>query len=263
MFDPDFPAEELAAVEARLGRPQCLQWTGEVGPEELELVRASTRRGRHHDLTFFVFDPAGRVAAIRKPSFPPGIYRAPSGGARPGEPLLEGLRREAWEETGLDIEPTRYLLRIHARFTCGDQWEDWVSHVFAARTASSRLDPHDPGEIAEARFVTLEELAGPIRQRMLATGRGLFRYRVALTDAALAALAGEPTPWGAGSSRTAPPVPSPWGAASRGGMAPCNPDGASGEPGVRANLPSGTRGAPRTRPEAAGPEGRGERDGHP
>ncbi|HEY8489191.1 MAG TPA: NUDIX hydrolase [Thermaerobacter sp.] len=194
VVDPDFPAEELAAVEARLGRPRCLRWTGEVGPDELALVRISTRRGRHHDLTFFAFDPQGRVAAIRKPSFPPGIYRAPSGGARPGEPLLEGLRREAWEETGLDIEPTRYLLRIHARFTCGDQWEDWVSHVFAARTASTELDPHDRREIAEARFVTLDELAGPIRERMLATGRGLFRYRVALTDAALACLGALPSP---------------------------------------------------------------------
>ncbi|HEY8551925.1 MAG TPA: NUDIX hydrolase [Thermaerobacter sp.] len=186
---PDFPAEELAAVEARLGRPRAVAWQGEVGPEELALVRSSTRRGRHHDLTFFAFDPAGRVAAIRKPSFPPGVYRAPSGGARPGEPLLEGLRREAWEETGLEIEPTCYLLRIRARFTCGDQWEDWVSHVFVARTVSTRLDPQDRREIAEARFVTVEELAGPIRQRMLATGRGLFRYRVALTDATLAALA--------------------------------------------------------------------------
>ncbi|ADU51489.1 NUDIX hydrolase [Thermaerobacter marianensis DSM 12885] len=186
---PDFPAEELAAVEALLGRPRCMEWQGEVGPEELALVRSSTRRGRHHDLTFFAFDPEGRVAAIRKPTFPPGIYRAPSGGARPGEPLLDGLRREAWEETGLEIEPTRYVLRIRARFTFGDQWEDWVSHVFAARTASTRLAPQDRREIAEARFVTVEELAGPIRQRMLATGRGLFRYRVALTDATLAALA--------------------------------------------------------------------------
>ena len=86
---PDFPAEELAAVEARLGRPRTMAWQGEVGPEELALVRSSTRRGRHHDLTFFAFDPAGRVAAIRKPSFPPGVYRAPSGGARPGERAAE------------------------------------------------------------------------------------------------------------------------------------------------------------------------------
>ena len=37
----------------------------------------------------------------------------------------------------------------------------------------------------------IEELAGPLRARLLATGFAFWRYRVALHDAALAALAGE------------------------------------------------------------------------
>ena len=37
--------------------------------------------------------------------------------------------------------------------------------------------------------VTRNELLGPIRARLLATGRALWRYRVALHDAAVAALA--------------------------------------------------------------------------
>lgn len=188
----DFTPEHLAAVEQLLGRPRLLRLEQEIGPDELEMVRRSTRRGRHHDVTFFIFDRQGRVAAIRKPSFPPGIYRAPSGGVRPGEPLIEGMKREALEETGLEIVPDRYLLRIQARFTCGREAEDWTTHVFSAHTDQTELNPRDRDEIAEARFVTVEELSGPIRQRMLATGRGLFRYRVALTDAALAAL-GYPT----------------------------------------------------------------------
>lgn len=184
----DFSPEHLSAVEQLLGRPQVLRLEQEIGPDELEVVRRSTRRGRHHDVTFFIFDRQGRVAAIRKPFFPPGIYRAPSGGVRAGEPLIEGMKREALEETGLEIVPERYLLRVQARFTCGPEAEDWTTHVFSAHTDQDELHPRDREEIAEARFVTVEELSGPIRQRMLATGRGLFRYRVALTDAALAAL---------------------------------------------------------------------------
>ena len=62
------------------------------------------------------------------------------------------------------------------------------------RTSSSRarptrtIAPHDTEEIAEARWGTLAELAGPLRERLLATGRAFWRYRVALHDAALAAL---------------------------------------------------------------------------
>ena len=53
-----------------------------------------------------------------------------------------------------------------------------------------RAWPHSTrDEIAEARWGTPAELAGPIRERLLATGRALWRYRVALHDAALAALA--------------------------------------------------------------------------
>ena len=37
-----------------------------------------------------------------------------------------------------------------------------------------------------------EELAGPLRDTLLATGRAFWRYRVALHDAALAAMAARP-----------------------------------------------------------------------
>jgi hypothetical protein len=40
------------------------------------------------------------------------------------------------------------------------------------------------------RYGTLEELAGSLRGRLPATGHALWRYRVALHDAALTALRG-------------------------------------------------------------------------
>ena len=60
-----------------------------------------------------------------------------------------------------------------------------MTHVFSASTDADVLDPHDTAEIAEARWGSAAELAGPIRERLLATGRALWRYRVALHDAAL------------------------------------------------------------------------------
>ena len=54
-----------------------------------------------------------------------------------------------------------------------------------ATTADVELAPRDPDEIAAARWGTLAELAGPLRDTLLATGRAFWRYRVALHDAAL------------------------------------------------------------------------------
>jgi len=61
--------------------------------------------------------------------------------------------------------------------------------VAAQRFERARdLAPQDAEEIAGARWGTLEELAGPLRERLLATGHAFWRYRVALHDAALAML---------------------------------------------------------------------------
>ncbi|MBI2953909.1 MAG: NUDIX hydrolase [Chloroflexi bacterium] len=168
----------------------------EIDAIELATVRGSMKNGRAHDVTMFIFDrftPGSDIwdtplAAIRKPGFPTGAYRAPSGGVEPGEAVEAAARREAYEETGLDIELERYLLRIRARFTHGPEVVNWVTHIFSARVVGGELEPKDTVEIEDAGFVTLKELQGPIRDILLSSGRALFAYRVALTDATVAIL---------------------------------------------------------------------------
>ena len=128
------------------------------------------------------------MALIRKPIHPPGVFRAPSGGLTPGEPFKEGAKREAREETGLEIEIERYLLRIQVRFICDEENIEWTSHVFSARAVGGELAPQDTREILATRWATLEELQGPIREAVLASGWGLLDYRVTLTDRAVALL---------------------------------------------------------------------------
>jgi 8-oxo-dGTP pyrophosphatase MutT (NUDIX family) len=65
----------------------------------------------------------------------------------------------------------------------------WHTHVLLATTTDEAIAPADDDEIAEARWGTLDELAGPLRARLLAENRAFWRYRVALHDAALTALA--------------------------------------------------------------------------
>ncbi len=176
----------LARVREQFGEPVLLDWDGEVSDPELAMITYSP--GRRHDVTLFVFN-GERLALIRKPHFPEGIWRTPGGGIKAGEDFVAGVLREAHEELGVEVELGRYLVRAQAVFRFAGEAVPWQTHVLSASTTGERLAPLDTHEIAEARWGTTAELLGPIRERLLATGRALWRYRVALHDAAAATLA--------------------------------------------------------------------------
>jgi ADP-ribose pyrophosphatase YjhB (NUDIX family) len=177
----------LARVREQFGEPAFLDWDTDVSDPELAMITYNP--SRRHDVTLFVFN-GDRLALIRKPHFPEGIWRTPGGGIKPGEDFVAGVEREALEELGVEIELERYLVRARAVFRFANQAVPWQTHVLSAKTAHEHLAPVDTVEIAEARWGTAAELSGPIRERLLGTGRALWRYRVALHDAALDALLG-------------------------------------------------------------------------
>lgn len=168
-------------VESELPAPFPMQ------PGEWALLRESQHDGRAHDATLFIFI-AGRAVVIRKPFHPPGIYRPPSGGVPPGEPIIETAKREAYEEIGLEIELERYLLRLKPVFVQGSEQVRWTSHVFLARRTSGELKQHDTREIEEVKLVSIAELEGSIREKLIKSGSGGLRYRAQLADLALARL---------------------------------------------------------------------------
>ena len=177
----------LAPLRDRFGDPIALDWDGEISDAEWSL--ATYNPARTHDVTLFILDAEERLALIRKPHFADGVWRPPGGGIKPGEDVVAGAVREALEETGLRVELDRYLVATSAVFRNAGRELHWRTHVLSARTSDGALAPSDPDEIAAARWGTLDELAGPLRARLLETGRAFWRYRVALHDAALSALA--------------------------------------------------------------------------
>jgi ADP-ribose pyrophosphatase YjhB (NUDIX family) len=179
-----------ALLRERYGTPSLLEWEGEIS--EVEWGVATYNPNRFHDVTLFIVDPSRRLALIRKPHFALDVWRPPGGGVKPGEDPTEAAVREALEETGLHVELRRYLVHARAVFTNSGRDLPWETHVLFAETEDTELAPDDPGEIAEARWGTLAELAGPLREILLGTGRAFWRYRVALHDAALAALERDP-----------------------------------------------------------------------
>lgn len=174
-------AEAISEIERRYGSPSEIHLTYEMTAPEFETVRRSQKHGRAHDVTFFIVQ-SNKIVVIKKPMYPPGAYRAPSGGISPGERFEDGVIREAYEETGLEIKLESYLFRFRVKFTCEQNTIDWTTHVFSATATGGRLEPIDTHEIVEARLASTAELGGAIREALLRSGSTGLRYRAELND---------------------------------------------------------------------------------
>src|SRR6185295_6392971 len=180
-------AEIIGELEKRYGVPDEVTWQFEMLPREFDMVRRSQKRQRAHDVTLFIIE-GERIVVIKKPMYPPGAYRAPSGGIAPGERFDDGAIREAHEETGLRIALEKYILRARVKFTCEGDVIDWTSHVLTAHSTGGALQPIDTHEIIEARFATIDELMGGVRDALLASGSTGLKYRAELNDIVIAML---------------------------------------------------------------------------
>jgi 8-oxo-dGTP pyrophosphatase MutT (NUDIX family) len=173
------------------------------------MVDRAAFRGRNHDVSLWIPRDGG-VVVIRKHSYPKWLFRLPSGAVHDGEAVEEGVKREAKEETGLDVEVEAYLLRASVTLTYRRTWRPespppppgafsplpagahrqppeevrvpWVSHVFRVRATDGPLDPVDKREIADIRVAGLEEFRTTLRDNLVKVGGG-FKFRGWITDA--------------------------------------------------------------------------------
>jgi 8-oxo-dGTP pyrophosphatase MutT (NUDIX family) len=178
MFVSDQTIESWAA---RYGIARTWSHQQMVTPNDYAIISGSQKHGRRHDITLYI-EGDGKIAVIAKPFYPPGLYRAPSGGLEPEESLESGASREALEETGLNIELCHYLLVATVIFECdGKPQIEWRTHVFSATTTDRILSPTDHHEIREARWAAPGEFAtfGAIMRR---SERGGLLYRAALHE---------------------------------------------------------------------------------
>lgn len=171
----------LHEAELAFGRPREAFRRQELREWEMDLIERVCGDSRFHDVTIFIrHDDA--LALMHKPSDPPGAFWAPAGGIDPGEALDEGARREAWEETGLDVEVERYLLRLNAVFWVGDRMRPWTSHVFLAGNAGMPPQPIDTREVEGAAWVPVEQFRRDVAPILRASGWGRYEYRLHLAD---------------------------------------------------------------------------------
>ena len=111
-------------------------------------------------VTAIIFDEDNRVLLARHADTKRWV--APGGSIEPNEKPVDALVREALEETGLAVEPTKILGVFGGRefeivYSNGDR-VTYVMTVYECKVIGGELKP-DNSETLELRYVGAEELA--------------------------------------------------------------------------------------------------------
>ncbi|RQO57279.1 NUDIX hydrolase [Paucibacter sp. KBW04] len=116
---------------------------------------------KHRIAAGVIVEHEGRILLVRHQK--PGAYDfwvAPGGGAEDGEDLLATVRREALEETGLQIEPTQL---VYVEEFCQPQQREckmWFLGRYVGGQISTQQVEATREHIVEAAWLHRDELAG-------------------------------------------------------------------------------------------------------
>ena len=104
-----------------------------------------------------VLDGAGRVLLARR-AFEPfaGRWDTPGGFLEEGEHPEDAIRRELREETGLEVEPVRFLGAFVDTYGEGPEAGSVLNLVWEARVLSGEMHPAD--DVSELRWFAADEL---------------------------------------------------------------------------------------------------------
>lgn len=152
--------------------------------ESLYRIRLEKRDDRRAEVVFAVQGPGGGVLVHRKTYWEDGLYRLPSGGIDPGEPVVAALTRELHEETNLAAEEIRFLGAQDCRLHYDGRECRFVSYVFHIVRTTGNLIPEEKENIAEFREISAEELAALAARlrRLDPPYSGWGRWRAAAHD---------------------------------------------------------------------------------
>ena len=108
-----------------------------------------------------VLDGEDRVLLVGQHRYSLDAYswEIPEGGVPAGEAALDGARRELREETGVDAEDWRELVRLHLSNSVSDE----AGVVFAARARHHGVAAPDPTEDLTVRWVPFDAALAMIR----------------------------------------------------------------------------------------------------
>jgi len=178
---------QLSSIRTRFGYPYHPWMTQEFNEPGWHLLQKSVRENRFHDVTILIEGSDGRFALMSKHSYPPGVFRSPSGGVNPGEDIAAGALREAHEETGLKINLKKFIAHITLDITFEKDLVTWDSYIFHATTDDTLLKPIDLKEVKDATWATPMQVHQMV-EKLKETSVGGLIYRGNLTELSMWAL---------------------------------------------------------------------------
>ncbi|WP_414838040.1 NUDIX hydrolase [Candidatus Nanosalina sp. VS9-1] len=86
-----------------------------------------------------------------------GTWNIPGGAVEHGENPAEAVKREVWEETGLEVEEVKGLLGVAEGNSTLDGHPIFV-FVFSCKVEDGRPDPEFDEEVLDAEFLSRQEI---------------------------------------------------------------------------------------------------------
>lgn len=151
-------ADEISALSSLYGQPVIVNATLRI---RSMFGALDERPARVAEVVPVIQRPNGRVLTMTKSSYPQEAYRLPSGGVHKGEPILDALMRESYEETGLSVAVQRFLAIVRYQIIIASgRTGRFTSYVFLVQ-GDGPIEPKDENErISGFREVEVSDLHG-------------------------------------------------------------------------------------------------------
>jgi 8-oxo-dGTP pyrophosphatase MutT (NUDIX family) len=162
-FLPQETQDELATLAERYGQPLVRN----VDLGQTKQFDPINKNDRYGEVCMVVRRKNGRLLTMKKTFYPTGAYRLLTGGINYGEAIFAALLRETHEETGLEVEVTRFLVAAPYLTDATGAQPVFYTFAFLLDEIGGTLGVIDEDERVEA-FVEIEPAQLPERAAFLA-----------------------------------------------------------------------------------------------
>lgn len=138
--------DEIARLSERYGTPilhNAELYTG----DDYEPLNKPDRYG---EVCMVVRRPNGRLITMKKDFYPPNTFRLLTGGINHGESIYDGLLRETQEETGLQVNITRFMAVVTYETETSETRPSFYTFAFLLDEVGGTLGAIDEDEAVEA-----------------------------------------------------------------------------------------------------------------